>query len=261
MISPVPSAVAGRVSNRTTCGCGSRNSAMSSSVMMRSVVGTSAASALRSVVLPDDVAPLTSTLQRAPTMRVEQIGDVGRCERGQRQRRVWQTRRIVRHGPSTATGWMTAHTREPSGKRASTVGFERSIRRPIGRRMCSIAVVTADVLIVATRSKVPERSIQTSPVPLTITSSIAGSPSHRSRPPERRAFGDDIDHAALRNEMSNDFGSRAIKRPASTARATAGSRRTSATTGTPSACSISADVSARPGSSTSTIPVGRISRC
>ena len=34
---------------------------------------------------------------------------------------------------------------------------------------------------------------------------------------ERRAFGDDVDHAALRNEMSNDFGSRAIKRPASTA--------------------------------------------
>ena len=167
-------------------------------------------------------------------------------------------RRIVRHGPSTATGSITAHTRDPSGRRASTVGFVRSIRRPIGRRMCSMAVVTAGA---AHRRDAHQRAGALDPhiaaaVDDHLVDRRIAEPS--LEPTQRRAFGDHVDHAAPRNEMINDFGRRAISKPASTARATAGSRRTSATTGTPSACSTSLDVNARPGSSTSTIPVGRI---
>ena len=39
-------------------------------------------------------------------------------------------RRIDRSGPSTASGGITALTREPSGRRASTIGELSSIRRP-----------------------------------------------------------------------------------------------------------------------------------
>jgi hypothetical protein len=38
--------------------------------------------------------------------------------------------RMDRYGPSRATGGITAFTREPSGRRASTMGEESSMRRP-----------------------------------------------------------------------------------------------------------------------------------
>ena len=38
--------------------------------------------------------------------------------------------RIVRNGPPMASGAMTAFTREPSGRRASTIGVDSSTRRP-----------------------------------------------------------------------------------------------------------------------------------
>ena len=138
---------------------------------------------------------------------------------------------MVRHGPSTAIGSITAHTREPSGRRASTVGFERSSRRPIGRRMCSIAVATA---VAAHRRHTQQSSGALDPhvagaVDDDLVDRRIVEPSLEAT--QRRAFGDDVDHAALRNEMISDRGSRAISSPASTARATAGSSRTSATTG------------------------------
>ena len=37
---------------------------------------------------------------------------------------------MVRNGPPIATGWITALTREPSGRRASTIGDASSMRRP-----------------------------------------------------------------------------------------------------------------------------------
>jgi hypothetical protein len=39
-------------------------------------------------------------------------------------------RRIDTSGPSTANGGMIALTREPSGRRASTIGLDSSTRRP-----------------------------------------------------------------------------------------------------------------------------------
>src|SRR6185436_13428993 len=75
-------------------------------------------------------------------------------------------------------------------------------------------------------------------------------------PTERCAFGNDIDHAARRNDMINDRGSLATRRPESTARATAGSSRVSTTTGAPMARSTSSAESDRPGSWITAIPVG-----
>ena len=40
---------------------------------------------------------------------------------------------MVTQGPSTASGGITAWSRDPSGRRASTIGDERSSRRPSGR--------------------------------------------------------------------------------------------------------------------------------
>ena len=52
---------------RTTCGCWSRSSALSSTVMIRSPAGTAAESALSSVVLPAPVPPEITTLSLART--------------------------------------------------------------------------------------------------------------------------------------------------------------------------------------------------
>ena len=57
-------------------------------------------------------------------------------------------RRIVRHGPSTASGRTTALTREPSGRRASTRGLDRSTWSPSGatmRSMSASAVALVDL--------------------------------------------------------------------------------------------------------------------
>src|SRR4030095_5572889 len=59
--------------------------------------------------------------------------------------------RIDRTGPSSANGGMIAFTREPSGRRASTIGDDSSTRRPTRLTMRSItamrsAAVDEDVL-------------------------------------------------------------------------------------------------------------------
>ena len=45
---------------------------------------------------------------------------------------------MVSTGPSTASGGMIALTREPSGRRASTIGDDSSMRRPTCQTMRSI---------------------------------------------------------------------------------------------------------------------------
>ena len=46
--------------------------------------------------------------------------------------------RMVRNGPSIASGGMMAFTREPSGRRASTIGDDSSMRRPTCETILSI---------------------------------------------------------------------------------------------------------------------------
>ena len=59
--------------------------------------------------------------------------------------RLAENLRMVSDEPSTASGGITAQTRDPSGRRASTIGEDSSMRRPSGatmrlmtlRRLCS----------------------------------------------------------------------------------------------------------------------------
>ena len=50
-------------------------------------------------------------------------------------RRFFANFRIVRSGPESESGAMIALTRDPSGRRASTIGDDSSIRRPIWATM------------------------------------------------------------------------------------------------------------------------------
>ena len=142
---PLPSMFGGRVSRRTTCSCLSCNSAASSMVTMRSAFGMNPESTFSSVVLPVPVPPEIKMLRRALTM-AESISSIGsvkllfssmvRAVIGSRPKR-----RIERHGPSIASGGIMAFTREPSAKRASTIGEDSSTRRPTRETMRSIICI------------------------------------------------------------------------------------------------------------------------
>ena len=89
-------------------------------VIIRSSSPTAEPSALSSVVFPEPVDPLTTIERRSRTAWRRSGDEVGRPERVDRHGR--RSDRMVRYGPSMASGAMTAFTREPSGRRASTSG-------------------------------------------------------------------------------------------------------------------------------------------
>ena len=89
---------------------------------------------LRSVVLPVPVPPEISTLRRAFTQRsrkstLSSVTVPEADEVGASSRRLGNFR-IVRGGPLSDSGGSTAFRRLPSGRRASTIGCDSSIRRP-----------------------------------------------------------------------------------------------------------------------------------
>ena len=131
---PLPSMLGARVSRRTTCSCFICNSAASSMVTMRSVAGIYPESTFNKVVLPAPVPPEIKIFSLPFTMEDNNssMGSVRvlfsiilRAVRGSRP-----NRRIERQGPSMAKGGMMAFTREPSARRASTIGDDSSTRRP-----------------------------------------------------------------------------------------------------------------------------------
>ena len=134
MISPRPSTFDGRASSRATCGCGSRSSAASSTVTIRSAGSMNPAIALRSVVLPVPVPPEMTMFSRPRTLRSSNAACAGRMLPASTSRgtdsTVRENLRMVSSGPSTASGGSTALTRLPSGRRASTIGLDSSTRRP-----------------------------------------------------------------------------------------------------------------------------------
>ena len=109
---------------------------MSSMVTMRSLGSVRPRIELSSEVLPDDVEPLTITLHR-PARATSRTAPTASSPNASRGRARSRKRRTDRQAPSGATGGMTAHTREPSGSRASTTGDVRSRRRPSGARIRS----------------------------------------------------------------------------------------------------------------------------
>ena len=55
---------------------------------------------------------------------------------------VAENLRMVMTGPTNESGGMMALTREPSGRRASTIGLDSSTRRPSGAMMRSMMRMT-----------------------------------------------------------------------------------------------------------------------
>ena len=103
-------------------------------VMIRSRSGMNADIAFKRVVLPDPVPPeiitfkRPSTMDRSNSMSVE-LSDPKRTRSSIRSA-SFRKRLIDRTGPSIANGGMIALTGEPSGRGASTMGVDSSIRRP-----------------------------------------------------------------------------------------------------------------------------------
>ena len=127
--------VGGRDSRRRTWSWCSWSSAASSMVMMRSSSGMNEEMTLSRVVLPEPVPPEMMMLRRPLTQADQEVTDP-RGERaegdevlvGERVgRRTFGWSAWRRRGRS---GGMTALTREPSGRRASTSGLASSTRRP-----------------------------------------------------------------------------------------------------------------------------------
>ena len=124
----------GRDSIESTCSWWSESSLASSIVTMRSSSGMNDESTLSVVVLPLPVPPEMTTLSR-PRTQASRNADA--CSlivpsriRSSMENASAENLRTVRKGPPIARGWMTALTREPSGRRASTIGVDSSMRRP-----------------------------------------------------------------------------------------------------------------------------------
>ncbi len=133
-ISPRPSMFDGRDSSRRTWSWWSWSSAASSMVTMRSSSGMNEEMTLSRVVLPEPVPPEMTMLRRPRTqalMKSRTAGvNVPKAMRSASLNGSLENLRIVSMAPSSAMGAMTALTREPSGRRASTSGLASSTRRP-----------------------------------------------------------------------------------------------------------------------------------
>ena len=125
----------GRVSSVITCSCESWSSAASSTVMMRSPSGMAADSTFRVVVLPEPVPPEMRMFSLPRTQASRNWPAFGVSVPNLIRSSIWKGSlrnfRIVSVGPLTDSGGMIALTREPSGRRASTIGEASSTRRPM----------------------------------------------------------------------------------------------------------------------------------
>ena len=146
-IAPLPSMFGGRDSSVTTCSWRSWSSAASSIVTIRSSFGMNDDSTLRVVVLPEPVPPETKMFRRASTQALQEVEHLRAwpCRSGSRSSTVngeAENFRIVMTGPTSDSGGMIALTREPSVRRASTIGRDSSTRRPIGAMIRSMIRIT-----------------------------------------------------------------------------------------------------------------------
>ena len=97
-------------------------------------------------------------------------------------------RRIDMEGPSSASGGMMALTREPSGRRASTMGDDSSTRRPTRETMRSMICSRwrSSRNTVSVVCSVPPRSTNTLSLPFTRMSEIWGRAAAAPAGPGRR---------------------------------------------------------------------------
>src|SRR6266508_2312 len=109
---------------------------------MRSSPGMNADIAFRVVVLPVPVPPEMRMFSFPLTQEARNCAAFGEIDPNEiRSFIVYGSRenfRIVSVGPRRAKGGMIAFTREPSGRRASTIGEDSSTRRPIWETVLSM---------------------------------------------------------------------------------------------------------------------------
>jgi len=155
----------GLASSVITCSCWSWSSAASSIVRMRSSPGMNADIAFSIVVLPVPVPPEMRMFSFPFTEAERNCAAFAEIELNViRSFIVYGSRenfRIVSVGPRSASGGMIALTRLPSGRRASTIGEDSSIRRPtcetilsMMRSRCALSTNETGV-----RSILPSRSM------------------------------------------------------------------------------------------------------
>ena len=184
LTAPAPSAFGGRASRRTTCGWTSRSSAVSSMVTTRSPAGIAADSELSSVVFPALVPPEIRRFHPAPTIQRRSAPGAPAAPKASRSTGRARKRRMVTHGPSSASGGISACRRDPSARRASTIGDARSRRRPSGATTRSTSrTIPPASRSSSTVSRRPARSTYARPGPFSITSLTSGSESSGSRGP------------------------------------------------------------------------------
>ena len=98
------------------------------------------------VVLPEPVPPDTKMFRRASTQarRKSNISGVAvpKRIRSSTVNGLAENFRMVMTGPIKDSGGMMALTREPSVNRASTIGLDSSMRRPIGAMIRSMMRIT-----------------------------------------------------------------------------------------------------------------------
>ena len=146
-MAPVPSRFGWRHCMPTTSRSGTDSSKISSQVTTRSRGGIEAERQLSIVVLPDWVAPETRMFmplstaacssEAAPALR-----EFMRTRSGRRRARTTNLRMLMLVCLRVISG-ITACSREPSGREASTKGEERSRRRPEGLSMRSSRLLMA----------------------------------------------------------------------------------------------------------------------
>ena len=164
---PLPSTFGGRHSSRTTCECFICNSAESSMVTIRSRSSIKPDITFSKVVLPAPVPPETMMFSRACTapFRTSSIGSVSALLRSRSSANSGfePNLRIERMGPSTASGGIMTLTREPSFKRASTIGEDSSTRLPTADTILSITCIRcrSSLKITVVFSSTPWRSTYT----------------------------------------------------------------------------------------------------
>ena len=145
--SPLPSTLAGRASNETTCGLPKRSSAASSMVTNRSSSGTNVDRTPSRVVLPELVPPETTTLALPRTHAARNSSmrrpSVFPASKSSGVKGTGENLRMFKVGPQSERGGMIACTRLPSDSRASTQGDDSSTRRPSGATILSITCRTA----------------------------------------------------------------------------------------------------------------------
>jgi hypothetical protein len=111
-------------------------------VTMRSFSGMKPDMTFSNVVLPEPVPPEITTLRRAfTTARNNSTNDslsVPKRTKSAGVNASTAKRRIDNTGPSIASGGMMTLTREPSLRRASTIGCDSSIRRPTAETIRSM---------------------------------------------------------------------------------------------------------------------------